>query len=312
MEVRNIIHRWRALRRANGSLKPVSGVRPPGLSPFITVDNMGLKFTDSQIQHLMEYGDIDWTDMEFDDAAARDKEFSSQFSKLKSVNDKGIKALFDDPHNDLTDLENRIRDKLKSRGFIEVHTPIFVSKAALAKMTITEDHPLFKQVFWIDDKRALRPMHAMNLYRVMRELRDHTDGPVKIFEIGSCFRKESKSSTHLEEFTMLNLVELGPDGDAMEHLKMYIGDIMDAVGVEYTTSREESDVYVETLDVEINGTEVASGAIGPHKLDPAHDIHEPWAGVGFGLERLLMLKNGKSNAKKTGKSITYLNGYKLD
>jgi phenylalanyl-tRNA synthetase alpha chain len=98
----------------------------------------------------------------------------------------------------------------------------------------------------------------------------------------------------------------------MEHLKMYIGDIMDALGVEYTTTREESDVYVETLDVEINGVEVASGAIGPHKLDPAHDIHEPWAGVGFGLERLLMLKNAKSNVRKTGKSITYINGYKMD
>ena len=273
---------------------------------------MGVKFTDPQIQHLMEYGDEDWSNAEFDDAAARDKEFSVNMSRLKAANDKGVKDVIANPCNDLTDLENAIRDKLKARGFIEVHTPIFVSKAALAKMTITEDHPLFKQVFFIDDKRALRPMHAMNLYTVMRRLRDHTSGPVKIFEIGSCFRKESKSSTHLEEFTMLNLVELGPDGDAMEHLKMYIGDIMDALGVEYTTTREESDVYVETLDVEINGVEVASGAIGPHKLDPAHDIHEPWAGVGFGLERLLMLKNAKSNVRKTGKSITYINGYKMD
>jgi phenylalanyl-tRNA synthetase alpha chain len=276
------------------------------------VDIMGIKFTDPQIQHLMEYGDENWADAEFEDAAARDKAFSAKMSALKSANDKGLKGVISNPSNDLTDLANSIRSKLKARGFIEVHTPIFVSKAALAKMTITADHPLYKQVFFIDDKRALRPMHAMNLYAVMRKLRDHTDGPVKIFEIGSCFRKESKSSTHLEEFTMLNLVELGPDGDAMEHLKTYIGDIMDAVGLEYETTREESDVYVETLDVEINGTEVASGAIGPHKLDPAHDIHEPWAGVGFGLERLLMLKNGKSNVRKTGKSTTYVNGYKMD
>ncbi len=276
------------------------------------VDIMGIKFTDPQIQHLMEYGDENWADAEFEDAAARDKAFSAKMSALKSANDKGLKGVISNPSNDLTDLANAIRSKLKARGFIEVHTPIFVSKAALAKMTITADHPLYKQVFFIDDKRALRPMHAMNLYAVMRKLRDHTDGPVKIFEIGSCFRKESKSSTHLEEFTMLNLVELGPDGDAMEHLKTYIGDIMDAVGLEYETTREESDVYVETLDVEINGSEVASGAIGPHKLDPAHDIHEPWAGVGFGLERLLMLKNGKSNVRKTGKSTTYVNGYKMD
>ena len=87
---------------------------------------------------------------------------------------------------------------------------------------------------------------------------------------------------------------------------------MDAAGLEYTLSREESDVYVETLDVNVNGEEVASGAIGPHILDPAHDVHEPWAGVGFGLERLLMLKNGKSNAKKMGKSNTYLDGFKID
>lgn len=295
-------------KRDSKSCKPGS---TPG--PFATkVDIMGLKFTDPQVQHLNEYGDEDWTAAEFEDSTSRDKAFSNTMSKLKSKNNSELKDLFIDPHNEMTDLQNRIRDKLKSRGFIEVHTPIFVSTAALAKMTITEDHPLYKQVFFIDSKRALRPMHAMNLYAVMRRLRDHTNGPVKIFEIGSCFRKESRSSTHLEEFTMLNLVELGPDGDAMEHLKTYIDDIMQAVGLEYTTCREESDVYVETLDVEIDGTEVASGAIGPHRLDAAHDIHEPWAGVGFGLERLMMIKKGKSSAKKTGNSITYLNGCKLD
>ena len=167
-------------------------------------------------------------------------------------------------------------------------------------------------MFFVDDKRCLRPMLAPNLYVVMRKLRDHTDGPVKIFEMGSCFRKESKSNVHLEEFTMMNLVDMGPDGDPMECLKSYIADVMDAAGLEYTLSREESDVYVETLDVNVNGEEVASGAIGPHILDPAHDVHEPWAGVGFGLERLLMLKNGKSNAKKMGKSNTYLDGFKID
>ena len=111
---------------------------------------------------------------------------------------------------------------------------------------------------------------------------------------------------------MMNLVDMGPDGDPTECLKEYIAIVMEAAGLDYTLSREESDVYVETLDVEVNGTEVASGAVGPHILDPAHDVHEPWAGVGFGLERLLMLKNGKSSVRKTGKSNTYLNGCKLD
>ena len=111
---------------------------------------------------------------------------------------------------------------------------------------------------------------------------------------------------------MMNLVELGPEGDPVDCLKTYIADVMEAAGLDYTLTREESDVYVETLDVEVDGTEVASGAVGPHRLDAAHDVHEAWAGVGFGLERLLMLKNGKSSVRKTGKSNTYLNGCKLD
>lgn len=279
---------------------------------FQTVDRMSVRFTEPQIQHLMEYGDDDPSEIEFEDSSARDKEFTNRIRQYKSSNRQSIRETIQNPHNDMTDLQNGIRERLKARGFIEVHTPIFVSADALAKMTITPDHPLYRQVFFIDKKRALRPMHAMNLYTVMRKLRDHTDGPVRIFEIGSCFRKESKSSTHLEEFTMINLVELGPDGDPMDRLRTYIDDIMQVVGVEYTTSREESDVYVETLDVEIGGVEVASGAVGPHRLDAAHDIHEPWVGIGFGLERLLMLRDGRSSARKTGNSTTYLNGCKMD
>ena len=273
---------------------------------------MGTKYTDAQIQRLNEYGDDDWTVAEFDDNVARDRAFSSALTSLIGENNAEIDSFLDSGRNEMIDLQNEIRERLRSRGFIEVRTPVFVSTSSLAKMTITERHPLYKQVFFIDSKRALRPMHAMNLYSVMRKLRDHTDGPVKIFEIGSCFRKESRSSRHLEEFTMINLVELGPDGDPIDHLRTYIDDIMGAVGLEYTTSREESDVYVETLDVEVGGVEVASGAVGPHALDAAHDIHEPWAGIGFGLERLLMLRKGKRSVRKIGSSTTYLNGCKLD
>lgn len=270
-------------------------------------------FTDPQIQHLMEYGDEDYNHMDFSDLAERDKQFAKIMSRTEAANNAEVRDLIGSPtRHDLSRLECRIADALVARGFIEVRTPTIISMQQLAKMTITPDQPLYKQVFFIDDKRALRPMLAPNLYVVMRRLREHTDGPVRIFEIGQCFRKESKSYRHLEEFTMMNLVELGPEGDPVDSLKTYIGDIMEAAGLDYTLSREESDVYVETLDVEVNGTEVASGAVGPHRLDAAHDIHEAWAGVGFGLERLLMLKNEKSSVRKTGKSNTYLNGNKID
>ena len=260
----------------------------------------------------MEYGDDDKSGDLFASSSERDSAFTRDMSELVSRNERGISDLISHPRrNDLCGIGCAIADRLVAEGFIEVCTPTIVPLSSLAKMGITQDHPLYRQMFLVDDRRCLRPMLAPNLYVVMRRLRDHTDGPVRIFEIGSCFRKESKSSRHLEEFTMMNLVELGPDGDATEHLRSWVSAVMGAVGLDYTLSREESDVYVETLDVEVDGVEVASGAVGPHPLDPAHDIHEPWAGVGFGLERLLMLRDGRSGIRKTSRGLSYLDGYRI-
>ena len=205
----------------------------------------------------MEYGDDDKSGDLFASSSERDSAFTRDMSELVSRNERGISDLISHPRrNDLCGIGCAIADRLVAEGFIEVCTPTIVPLSSLAKMGITQDHPLYRQMFLVDDRRCLRPMLAPNLYVVMRRLRDHTDGPVRIFEIGSCFRKESKSSRHLEEFTMMNLVELGPDGDATEHLRSWVSAVMGAVGLDYTLSREESDVYVETLDVEVDGVEV--------------------------------------------------------
>ncbi|MDR0791165.1 MAG: hypothetical protein LBE47_01330 [Methanomassiliicoccaceae archaeon] len=271
-----------------------------------------MKFTESQIQRLREFGD-DPYDSDFNTPEERERMFSAIFNELTSKNDKQISGMMADPkRHSLSRLEADLAAALTNNGFIEVKTPLIISKAALERMTITKDSQLYRQVFPIDEKRCLRPMLAPNLYFVMRKLRDKTKGPVRIFEIGSCFRKESRSNHHLEEFTMLNFVELGPKGDPTERLKGLISKIMDVTGLRYKMSEECSEVYRTTLDVEVNGIEVASGAVGPHILDDAHDIHEPWCGAGFGVERLSTEMSGKSNIKKMGKSLVYLNGAKID
>ena len=274
---------------------------------------MTCKLTDPQIQRLREYGHEPKNESEFESEEERDKAFTKMMSKLQKENEKGIRDMIANPrHHRLMELELQLSEALIKEGFIEVKTPILISKAELAKMTIDENHPLYKQVFWVDDKRCLRPMHAINLYNIMRELRDHTDGPVKFFEIGSCFRAESHSNDHLEEFTMLNLVDMGPQGDTVEKIKHYIDIVMKTVGLDYELVHEESDVYKETIDVEVEGEEVCSAAVGPHYLDPAHGVNEPWCGAGFGLERLIMMRDGDGSVKKTGKSVGYLNGFKIN
>lgn len=273
---------------------------------------MSYRFTESQIQRLREYGDELHADTQFETEGERDRQFSKILSSYVKKNERGLSDIMENPrHHRLLELELKLSEALIEEGFTEVKTPSIISKTELAKMGITEDHPLYKQVFFIDDKRALRPMHAPNLYRVMHDLRKHTDRPVKIFEIGSCYRAESHSTTHLEEFTMLNLVDMSSEGDTVEKVKGYIKTVMDTVGLEYELVDEESDVYKQTIDVMVNGEEVCSAAVGPHVLDPAHDIHEPWCGAGFGLERLIMMRDGDGSVRRTGRAISYLNGYRI-
>ena len=213
-------------------------------------------------------------------------------------------------------LECRLTSVLNQHGFSRVITPTIISKAQLAKMSIDEKHPLFNQVFWISDKRCLRPMLAPNLYRLMYELGRLSNRPIRFFEIGPCFRKESDSAQHNNEFTMLNLVEMGlPQEDRHERLVELGQLIADAAGLkDYVFEKKSSAVYGDTIDIVCGGDklEIASGAMGPHPLDHAWRITDTWVGLGFGLERMVMMTEGSDSIGKWGKSLAYLDGIRLN
>ena len=170
-------------------------------------------------------------------------------------------------------------------------------------------------MFWIDSKRCLRPMLAPHLYEYMREVGRLRPRPVRLFEVGPCFRRETQGQRHANEFTMLNLVEMGlPEGtDLNARLRELGAMVLDAAGIEgWRMTDEDSAVYGETSDfVDKNGMELASSALGPHPLDAAWGIMENWVGIGFGLERLTMAATGESTMAKTGRSLSYLHGIRL-
>ncbi|MFK5954314.1 MAG: pyrrolysine--tRNA(Pyl) ligase large subunit [Desulfobacterium sp.] len=217
------------------------------------------------------------------------------------------------PH--LIQLEERLTTVLNQQGFSRVTTPVIISREALERMTVGRDHPLSKQVYWLDDKHCLRPMLATNLYQYMVNLGRLKARPIRFFEIGSCFRKESDGARHNSEFTMLNLVEMGIPMDQREdRLKELAGIVADAAGLtEYEFETEESVVYGQTLDVVagIDRLEVASGAMGPHPLDAAWRVTDTWVGLGFGLERLVMVAQNSQSIGKWGKSVSWVNGIRL-
>lgn len=273
-------------------------------------------FTVAQSQRLTELnGNPKETSRSFDSVEERNLAFKKLEVALVKENKAKLAKLLHETHKPLTiQIEEAMTEWLTGIDFTRVSTPVIITAEMLAKMTITADHPLTEQVFWVDSKLCMRPMLAPNLYEVMRNLYSITNQPVRIFEIGSCFRKESQGAKHMNEFTMLNLVELAgvKDGEQMARLEALAHGAMEAVGINhYEIEVEKSEVYGETLDIVVDGMELASGAYGPHALDPKWGIFDPWVGIGLGLERIAMLKGEYQTIKRAGKSIAYLDGVPL-
>ena len=276
---------------------------------------MGVNFTVAQSQRLREL-DVDSKVQNkiFETAEEREKEFKAiEAVAISGLKEKWIDYRYRTRIPDIGILEQKLVKALTGIGFVQVITPIIMNRALLQKMTITSEHQLTKQIFWIDNNKCLRPMLAPHLYYILKDLLRLWEKPVRIFEVGPCFRKESSGSEHLDEFTMLNLVEFGlPEESRMERLHELAALVMTTAGInDYQLVSNESDVYGTTIDIEAD-MEMGSGAIGPHYLDQFWGITDTWVGIGFGLERLIMKKEGYQTIKKVGRSLSYLNGVRLN
>jgi phenylalanyl-tRNA synthetase alpha chain len=115
---------------------------------------------------------------------------------------------------------------------------------------------------------------------------------------------------------MLNLVEMGLPAESREDRIREIGALVtEAAGVsDYRFETVTSEIYGDTIDIVAgkDNIEIGSAAMGPHPLDRPWKISETWIGIGFGLERLLMTAENTRNLAKLGRSITYLDGIRLN
>jgi len=277
-----------------------------------------LHWTESQRKRLVELdADSATQGRTFADPGERNRAYQKWEKAQVGAQREQLQTLRSGPRQPrLCLLENLLAEALIAEGFVRVSTPVLMSKGLLAKMSITADHPLFDQVFWVAEDKCLRPMLAPHLYYVMKDLLRLWETPIRIFEVGPCFRKETEGARHAAEFTMLNLCEFGlPEADRHVRLEQLGALVMAAAGIDaYEVVSETSAVYGSTLDVisKDDGMELGSGAMGPHPLDRAWKITDTWVGIGFGLERLLMASQGGRNLARYGRSITYLDGIRLN
>ena len=285
----------------------------------MTADEAGAlstRLTATQSQRLRELGaDPKLLDEVFADPGARDAAFKRLENDLVTDGRRRLRELRGGRRiPQLVELESGLSDALVAAGFVRVVTPLIIASDSLRKMGIEHGHPLREQVFWLDDGRCLRPMLAPNLYTLLRRLGRIWTKPFGIFEIGPCFRRDSKGASHLNEFTMLNLVELGrPAAEGRARLEELAGLVMDAAGIAaYELEVTESEVYGAMIDVLVGGAEVCSAGLGPHPLDGNWGILDPWVGLGFGLERLIMSREGYPNIERGGRSLSYVDGVRLN
>ena len=272
-----------------------------------------LRFTLSQKRRLKELGADGYVNLTFKNEKERDNAFDNLARTWERKHKEALLNLLRITRKPLIrQLESKLIEALTSAGFVEVSTPLIISREFVERMEISETHKLWKQIFWLGDGKCLRPMLAPNLYHIMRSLRKFTK-PVSIFEVGPCFRKESKGRENIEEFTMLNVVELAPDNEPLERLKEIINIVTKAVELpHYRMKNVKSEVYGKTMDVIVDENEIASAVVGPHPLDKNWGIFETWAGVGFGIERIAMVKMDTKRIRHVARSLTYLDGASLD
>jgi len=279
---------------------------------------LAVNWTETQSHRLLEL-DVEEKDLkrDFGTAADRDRVFH-KLEKTLVKNQRQRLAEFRQNHMPprLIRLENKLAEALLANGFARVTTPIIMSKGHLSKMSITRDHPLSDQVYWLGRNKCLRPMLAPHLYFVLKDLLRLWDKPVRIFEVGPCFRKETQGAQHASEFTMLNLVEMGLAQEARDKRIAEMADLVTrTAGIDdYVLKKTPSEVYGDTIDVVAgeDRIELGSAAMGPHRLDREWRIAATWIGIGFGLERLLMVAEHSRNLGKWVRSLTYLDGIRLN
>jgi phenylalanyl-tRNA synthetase alpha chain len=272
--------------------------------------------TDEQRSRLRDLGaGEEQLRAEYPSSKERDQAFRSEERVLViSAKEKLSQIFASGARPKVETLIENISKVLSSKSFVQVSTPIIMSRGRLVKMGLEGDPLLAEQVFWLDPKRCLRPMLAPHLYEYMLDLVKLRSGAFGVFEVGPCFRKETQGARHASEFTMLNLVEVGlPISDRSQRLAQLASIIMDAVGLAgWKLETVESTVYGETLDVvDQKGLEIASCSMGPHPLDEAWGFSGTWVGLGLGLERLAMALGGLDRLSLVGRSLGRLMGVPL-
>ncbi|MDI6793791.1 MAG: O-phosphoserine--tRNA ligase [bacterium] len=149
--------------------------------------------------------------------------------------------------------------------------------------------------------KTLRSHMTALWYKTLAGLQDQAELPLKLFSIGPRFRREQRQdSHHLYESTSASVVIMDK-GYTMEEGREFTRTVMRGLGfgeprfkVKETTSNYYAPGTDTEIMVDIEGREVEIANIGLYsqKSLDNYDIKYPVFNLGFGVERLAMIKTG--------------------
>ena len=113
---------------------------------------MKRSWTQTQLERLAALdADSATLELRFENSAERNRvNFSSSRLTLSGSSGVDWKSCVPKPgvlH--FVDLKVTLVDALVGKGFVQVATPTIMSRALLAKMSISESHPLTSQIYWL-------------------------------------------------------------------------------------------------------------------------------------------------------------------
>jgi len=163
--------------------------------------------------------------------------------------------------------------------------------------------PEFRSLTPVAEKTTLRSHMTASWFSTLRELQDKAEFPLRLFSIGLRFRREQRvDAKHLRAHYGASCVIMDPDVslDAGRKISEKILERLGFRDINFVQKKATSNYYAPETELEIfsGDVEIADcGMYSPVSL-ANYGIKYPVFNIGFGLERILILKTGIEDVRE--------------
>lgn len=163
--------------------------------------------------------------------------------------------------------------------------------------------PEFRNLVAVSEKMTLRSHMTAVWFPTLKALQYKQDMPLRLFSVGMRFRREQKvDATHLRAHYGASVVVMDPE-ISLEAGKRVCERVFNALkfkDIRFELKKATSNYYAPNSEYEVFSGEVEVGDCGmysPVALSN-YGIEYPVFNIGFGLERILMVREGISDVRE--------------